>query len=188
MNCVFYCFVLYSVNCTQMVSMRPFQLNIWVFLPGELLFIVSILYMTRAGVSPLIVLKFILYGPFSFLGNKRCLGCAGKYMNEELSSAWNRVKNGCESWVECRWKSAPLLRCYIRASSAPSFLPWRRKRTQICSILALPTLPMSSIPCISGHRHKKTSVLPTSHQIPIERGREKSWAMAQLSVMHTQKT
>lgn len=70
-----------------MVSMRPFQLNIWVFLPGELLFIVSILYMTRAGVSPLIVLKFILYGPFSFLGNKRCLGRAGKYRNEELSSA-----------------------------------------------------------------------------------------------------
>lgn len=37
MNHVFYCLMLYSVNCTQMVSVRPFWLNIWVFLPGELL-------------------------------------------------------------------------------------------------------------------------------------------------------
>lgn len=77
-----------------MVSMRPFQLNIWVFLPGELLFITRILYITCAGVSPLIVLKVILYTPFSFLRNKRCLVRAGKYRNEELTSAGNRVKNG----------------------------------------------------------------------------------------------
>lgn len=95
MNHVFNCFMLYSLNCTQMVSMRPFQLNIWVFLPGELLFIAGILYITRAGVSPLIVLKVILYNLFSFLRNKRCLVRTGKYGNEELTSARNRVKNGC---------------------------------------------------------------------------------------------
>lgn len=45
--------------------------------------------------------------------------------------------------------------------------------------------PKEQHPCISAHRHKKISVLPTSHQISTERGREKSWAMTQLRVVHT---
>lgn len=56
-----------------------------------------------------------------------------------------------------------------------SFLPsMEKKKNTGLLYLSSAYSPKEQHPCISAHRHKKISVLPTSHQIPTERGREKS--------------
>lgn len=56
-----------------------------------------------------------------------------------------------------------------------SFLPYMEKKKNTGLLyLSSAYFPKEQHPCISGHTHKKTGVLPTPHQIPTERGREKS--------------